>query len=111
MPLDRIITVHLQDLGKRVEGRYSDGWITTYRIWAERVSSGATDEGSEAGTITQAVVTWRVRWLEAFERHRIDLMSIEDGSGFAWNVESVNESGGRRRFLELGAIRGDQIVV
>ena len=112
MPLDRIITVHLQALGKRVEGRYSDGSITTYRVWAERISSGATDEASEGiGTVTQAVVTWRVRWLEAFARHRIDLMSIEDGSGFAWNVEAVNESDERRRYLELGAIRGDQIVV
>ena len=63
MPLDRIITVNLQALGKRVEGRYKDGWITSYRVWAERISSGATDEGTEEGTITQAVVTWRVRWV------------------------------------------------
>ena len=112
MPLDRLIIVNLQALGKRVLGKYEGPMVvTTYRVWAERISSGATDEGTEGGTITQAVVTWRVRWLEAFERHRIDLMSIE-AEGFSWNVEAVNQSDDRRRFMiDLQAIRGDQIVV
>ena len=63
MPLDRIITVNLQSEGERVEGKYVDGALTPYRVWAERISSGATDEASEGiGTVTQAAVKWRVRW-------------------------------------------------
>ena len=60
--------------------------------------------------MTQAAVTWRVRWRQVFAMHRIDLMSIE-AEGFSWNVEAVNQSDDRRRYLELGAIRGDLIVV
>ena len=111
MPLDRIITVNLQSEGERVEGKYVDGALTPYRVWAERISSGATDEASEGiGTVTQAAVKWRVRWVTAIARHRVDLMSIE-AEGFSWNVEAVNESDERRRYLELRALRGDQIVV
>ena len=110
MPLDRLITVRLQALGERVEGKYVDGPITVLRVWAEKSSSASTDEGSDGtGTVIQAIVTWRVRWVTAIARHRVDLMSIE-ADGFFWNVESVNESDERRRFIELRAIAGDLLV-
>ena len=110
MPLDRLITVRLQALGERVEGKYVDGPITSYRVWAERISSSATDAASAGtGTVVQAIVTWRVRWVTEIARHRVDLMSIE-ADGFSWNVESVNESDERRRFIELRAIAGDLIA-
>ena len=109
MPLDRLITVSLQALGERVNGKYVDGKVTAYRVWAERISSASTDAASAGtGTVVQAVVTWRVRYLVAIARHRVDLMSIE-ADGFFWNVESVNESDERRRFIELRAIAGDLI--
>ena len=110
--LDRLITVKLAAAGGRVDGKYVDGPVTPYRVWAEKTSSSSSDEGSEGiGTVIKALVTWRVRWLEAFAQHRIDLMSIEDEQGHAWNVEAVNESEQRRRFIDLQAIRGDQIAV
>ena len=110
MPLDRLITVRLQALGERVDGKYVDGPITAYRVWAERISSASTDAASAGtGTVIQAVVTWRVRWVTAIARHRVDLMSIE-ADGFFWNVEAVNESDERRRFIELRAIAGDLIA-
>ena len=88
MPLDRLITVRLEALGKRVDGKYVAGPITVLRIWAERISSASTDEGSDGtGTVIQAIVTWRVRWVTEIARHRVDLMSIE-ADGFFWNVES-----------------------
>ena len=106
MPLDRIITVNLQSEGERVEGKYVDGALTPYRVWAERISSGATDEASEGiGTVTQAIVTWRIRFRELFAMHRVDLMSIE-AEGFSWNVEAVNQSDERRRYLELRSAPG-----
>ena len=111
MPLDRLITVSLQALGKRVNGKYVDGKVTAYRVWAERISSASasTDAASAGtGTVVQAVVMWRIRWVTAIARHRVDLMSIE-ADGFFWNVESVNESDERRRFIELRAIAGDLI--
>ena len=46
MPLDRLITVRLEALGKRVEGKYVDGPITVLRVWAERISSASTDAAS-----------------------------------------------------------------
>lgn len=111
MPLDRIITVNLQSEGRRVEGKYVDGPVTPYRVWAERISSGgSTDEASEGGTIIQAIVTWRVRFREVIAQHRVDLMSIE-AEGHSWNVEAVSQSDERRRFIELQAIRGDRIVI
>ena len=110
MPLDRLIIVRLEALGERVDGKYVDGPITPYRVWAERISSAATDAASAGtGTVVQAIVTWRVRWVTAIARHRVDLMSIE-ADGFFWNVESVNESDERRRFIELRAIAGDLLV-
>ena len=110
MPLDRLITVRLEALGKRVEGKYVDGPITAYRVWAERTSGGgSTDEASGGGTVVQAVVMWRIRWVTEIARHRVDLMSIE-ADGFFWNVEAVNESDERRRFIELRAIAGDLIA-
>ena len=89
MPLDRLITVRLEALGKRVEGKYVDGPITVLRVWAERISSASTDAASAGtGTVVQAIVTWRVRWVTAIARHRVDLMSIEadvfPGTWKAW---------------------------
>ena len=110
MPLDRLITVRLQALGERVDGKYVDGPVKVLRVWAERSSSSATDAASAGtGTVVQAIVTWRVRWVTAIARHRVDLMSIE-ADGFFWNVEAVNESDERRRFIELRAIAGDLLV-
>ena len=110
MPLDRLITVRLTALGERVDGKYVDGLVTPYRVWAERISSSATDAASAGtGTVVQAIVTWRVRWVTAIARHRVDLMSIE-ADGFFWDVESVAMSDERRRFIELRAIAGDLIA-
>ena len=110
MPLDRLIIVRLEALGERVDGKYVDGKVTAYRVWAERLSSSATDAASAGtGTVVQAIVTWRVRWVTAIARHRVDLISIE-ADGFFWNVESVAESDERRRFIELRAIAGDLIA-
>ena len=76
---------------------------------SESQAADQTDEASGGGTFVQAIVTWRVRWVTAIARHRVDLMSIE-ADGFFWNVESVNESDERRRFIELRAIAGDLLV-
>ena len=111
MPLDRLITVNLQLEGERVLGKYVEGLVTPYRVWAERISSGgSTDEASEGGTLIQALVTWRIRFLEAIAQHRVDRMSVR-AEGHDWNVEAVTQSDERRRFIELQAIRGDRIAV
>ena len=39
MPLDRLITVRLEALGKRVEGKYVDGPITVLRVWQSALAA------------------------------------------------------------------------
>ena len=105
MGLDRRIVIRLTGESDRNEhGEDVPGSITEYPVWAERQSSGATDEETAEGTRLHSIVTWRVRWFTELAEHPIDLVAVL-AEGAIFNAESISEGDARRRFLDIQAVR------
>ena len=106
--LDRIIDVDVQAPGAFVSGVYVPGPVTTYRVWAERLSVGSTDIEERQGTRIETVVRWRIRWRVEIARADVDRVAVR-AEERSWNVEGVSESDERKRYLFIQAISGDRL--
>ena len=107
MPLDRIVTVTIHQPGQYVRGVYEQGPGTAHRVWADRQSTGSTDEELEGGTRIRATASWRIRYRKDIaDTEIINLSLVADG--YNWNIEEVSESDERRRYLTIEAVRGSR---
>ena len=106
MPLDRIIELGLEAEGEFVRGQYVAGPIKWLTVWAQRQSQGSVDQETSAGTRVRVIAGWIIRYRQDVARQPINRLHLRAQDGM-WNIESVNESDSRRRFLEIGAVRID----
>ena len=106
--LDRVITINVQGEGQRVEGKWVDGAVTPYRVWASRRDISQTDIAAEDGDRDVTRRDFRIRWRSEFADALVSSLTVIEG-GQTFNVLNLMElsakKGGavpvRRRFLYL----------
>lgn len=106
MPLDTPITIHLEAIGHRDNaGEYVHGPVTDYPLWADQRGAGSVDTLTSSGTVVTEVRTFGVRWFRELEIHRTDLITLTDGEGSEWDIESIASSDERRRSIQMTCTR------
>ena len=110
MPVDRLITVSVEQPGSRnMYGEYVEGETAEHRVWAGRFDRDLEDIESEGGTRNETRRDWRIRW-RADIANVTDLttVSVVDG-GQTFNVQNLQEETGRdgrtrRRWLRISGV-------
>lgn len=105
MPLDRRVEIQRNDGERNARGEFVDDWQVAATAWAERRGAGSSDQVSTAGLIVLEVVTFTTRWTAELAGLDISLTRIVDDEGDTWNVEVIQESDVRRRFLVFQCVR------
>ena len=105
MGLDRSVTLAISVPATRDQsGQTVPGAVARYTVWAERRSSGSTDEVGVGGTRIITLVTWRLRWRDDLARALLIDVEIE-AEGARWLVQSKEESDERRRWIDLETVQ------
>ena len=131
MALDRRLIIQEMSEVRNDFGEVSGLWTDVAVVWAERRGAGTVDVEEEGGVVELESATWTVRWTSRLARLRIAntrLISVFQSEPFTlngeiltlsgspltwgptadvnrWNVEGIQESDRRRRFLEFRAVR------
>ena len=106
MPLDTRITIRIEALGDRDStGEYVPGASTSYTVWADEMKSSEDDHLETGGARTISVRHFRVRYFQAMAVANVALVSLVDSRGLEWNVDSVEPSDDRRRFILIRGVR------
>ena len=106
MPLDTRITIRIEALGDRDStGEYQPGPTTSFPAWADEMKSSEDDHLETGGARTISVRHFRVRHFQALAVANVALVSLVDSLGLVWNVDSVEPSDDRRRFILIRGVR------
>lgn len=105
MALDRVVTLHIGSPGMRVEGEWVPGPVTDVQVWAQTTGTGYTEQPSEAGGFLRlAHKDFLIRWRQDVLTAGTVLMEITDDYGTRFSIQTITDSGLRRRFLSLSGI-------
>ena len=113
MPLDREITITYEGRGHRDEhGEYVDGVKALLPVWAGRQDKDLIQVIERGGKRTEAMRTYRIRWLDVLQFAQADQLTVNDGTRNAegrivlWYCLNIVEVTGRnmdqrRRWMDL----------
>ncbi len=113
MPLDREIILTLEGRSSRDEnGNYIPGLKAFLPVWASKQDKYLKQVIEEGGKRTEAMRTYRIRWLEVLQYAEADQLTVNDystdtvGKLIVWYCLNITEHTGRnmdtrRRFMDL----------
>lgn len=112
MPLDREITITYEGRGHYDDGNYISGVKALLPVWAGREDKSLIQVIERGGKRTEAMRTYRIRWLPELRFAHADQLHVNDGSRdtqgnvVVWYVMNITEVTGRnmnerRRFMDL----------
>ena len=106
MVLDTRCSIEIEALGDRDStGEYQPGATTSFPVWADEMKSSDDDHPETSGARTISVRHFRVRHFQVLATANIALVSLTDSRGLIWNVDSVDLSDARRRFITIRGVR------
>ncbi len=110
MPLDRRITVGIEERGSYVEGEYVPGPRTDYPVWATRIDKELTDITEQGGLAADVVRRqWRVRWFAELAAALSSQVFITDEFGDEYQsdnlIEETDRGRHRRRWMLIEGLR------
>ena len=113
MPLDREIIITYEGRGRRDQsGAYVPGIKAYLPVWAGRQDKSLIQVIEQGGKRTEAMRTYRIRWLDVLQYAHADQLTVNDystdtaGSLIRWYCLNIVEVTGRnmdqrRRFMDL----------
>ena len=108
MPLDRLITIHVEEPGSRDEdGRFVPGPVIDSTVWATRFDQTLEDIEESGGNREQATRAWRIRWRrDVADTVASRLRVSDDGLTFETVnvIEETDDGRTRRRWMLIEGI-------
>ena len=103
--LDRRITLERATEQDQGYGEFDIVWAPLASVWARQRTQQAEDEVQVGGLETTGAITWTIRYRADLLGFDLATLRVRDALGHLWNIETVQESDARRRFLMITAIR------
>ena len=109
MPLDTRLIIEITDEGHRDQyGEYVPGDMPVeYPVWADTGGVGISDTVFVGGNETQRGMAVTVRWFRQLAIAPNRLVHLIDAFQQRWEVDSINTSDQRRRWIGMYAFRLD----
>ena len=110
MPVDRLITVSILDVGSHVNmyGEYIEGTDVDYRVWAGQQDLSTSRVLETGGVRGDADRVFRVRWFNELASATVDQLKLTDHASDSYTItriEEITKNGQRRRWLDLECTR------
>ena len=107
MALDRRISLAVQALGAYNDhGEYEPGVTVTHEVWAEVSDKSAFREVNAEGTGFDALRRYKVRWFNALDQARPDLVTVID-AGDTYTVTNIVRQAPNMRRRQWVYIEGE----